>query len=201
MAPCIHWGIERLCYCFTLMCGGSDPIVSMRHFPRHHLVVSLTASGRAREFGFCDADGEASEWSTMSLETLVRMMKRALEETTSDWDKVLGWGLLWLLADAFGLLYLHESMLHNDASMFGVEGKDAIIDFKSKLLGNGSKDRPNYAIDSIHEIDVTNRVIVADFECLIEGYEGRGTDVPKFDADMKIVRVEAMRHSVSYFKD
>jgi len=196
-------GIERLCYCFTLMCGGSDPIVSMRHFPRRHLVVSLTASGRAHEFAFCDADGgeeSAGEWSAMSLEALVTEMKRKLEETTSDEDKVLGWGLLWLLADTFGLLSLHESMLHKDASMFGVEGKDAVLDFKSKFLGGGSKDNPNYTIDTVHEIDVTNRVIVADFKCLIEGYEGRGTDIPKFDPDMKIFRVDALRHSVSYFK-
>ena len=112
---------------------------------------------------------------------------------------MLVWGLLWLLADAFGMLSLHESMLRHDASMFGVEGKDAIIDFKSGLLGSGSKDKPNYTIDSVHEIDVTNRIIVADFECLIEGYEGRGTDIPKFDSDMKIVGVEALRHSVAYF--
>lgn len=38
------------------------------------------------------------------------------------------------------------------------------------------------------------RVIVSDFECLIKGKEGHGTEVMKFDEDWKVIRVDAIRH-------
>ena len=50
-------------------------------------------------------------------------------------------------------------------------------------------------MDAILDVDLANRVVVASFECLIPGKEGRGTDVMQFDEEMKVSGVAAVRHT------
>ena len=117
---------------------------------------------------------------------------------------LLGYGLLYLLADVYGIYELHEELTHDDATMFGRTGKDDIMEFKKSYLPSSyasSSSRsslvvPNYYIDSIHEIDVLNYCVVANFVCYIPGKEGKGTDVAKFDPSTtwKVLNVEAIRH-------
>ena len=38
-------------------------------------------------------------------------------------------------------------------------------------------------------------VVVASFECLIPGKEGRGTDVMQFNEELQVTGVQAIRHS------
>lgn len=127
----------------------------------------------------------------LSTSTLIAQIQRACKHS-SDSRKLLGYGLIWLISDIYGLAQIWEDMLHDNAKMFGCEGKANIIDFKKGLLAD-NKTR-NYRIDAIHQIDVSKRVVVFDFECLMEGKEGRGTEVMKFDNDWKVIRVDAIRH-------
>ncbi len=101
-------------------------------------------------------------------------------------------GLLWLHADAYGLHDIHASLIHPNATMFGFQGSEAILNFKRDLLRS---DTLNYEILSIHQVDAENRAIVVDFQCWIPGKEGRGTDVMKFSNDWRVIEVEAIRHS------
>ena len=46
-----------------------------------------------------------------------------------------------------------------------------------------------------HNIEIPHlQVVVASFECLIPGREGRGTDVMQFDEDLRVTGVAAVRH-------
>lgn len=119
------------------------------------------------------------------------------KEPTSLNKSLLGRGLLWLLADCFALYTLHERLCAKDATFFGAKGYDDCMKFKRNFL---RVDLDNYDVDAIHEIDTSNNVIVAGFECLIPGKEGRGTDVAQFkteDGELKVCRVEAIRHAGS----
>ena len=62
-------------------------------------------------------------------------------------------------------------------------------------MSGGGTQPLNYNVDAIHEFDAANRVLVAGFDCLLVGKEGRGTDIIKFDADAKVCEVAAIRHT------
>lgn len=129
---------------------------------------------------------------------------------TIDDDKVatflLGQALRFLHADVHGDASVYTEMLAENASMFGAKGRANVVKFKRAWLRDCSSsssagaDRNvplatlNYDVDAVHHVDVENRVVVANFRCLLPGREGLGTDVLKFDSDFKILRVEALRH-------
>lgn len=113
------------------------------------------------------------------------------DPTISPNDKLLGLGIVWLLADVYALFAVHERLLSPEAEMFGAKGSEEVMQFKKNFL---RIDVVNYDVDAVHRVDVANRSVVANFECLIPGREGTGTDVVKFSDDWKVVRVEAIRH-------
>ena len=100
-------------------------------------------------------------------------------------------------------------MLHpKTCCMFGYTGKESILRFKRDLLmitsasrrhrrccHNPNPNPPNYEIDAIHYVNIKNPAVVTEFNCLILGKEGRGTDIMKFHKDhWYVVPVEAIRH-------
>jgi len=115
---------------------------------------------------------------------------------------LLGYGLLWSFADVYGLDEIHQQLLHPNANMLGYTGKSDIIEMKKNNFSTVSK---NYSVDSIHQVDCKNLVVVADFDCTILGKAGRGTDVIKFsdfegndDPDTKlswkVLEIQTIRH-------
>lgn len=193
-------GIICLCYYFCIL--EEEGLVSIRYFPETHLVMAVTSTGRVIQC--CPHENLAQKEAlySMTLEKLIEQMKMILrgntEQYVSERRALLGYGLLWLLADVYGLQEIWEEMLHPDAEMFGYSGKESILRSKEDLLGVAERKSPNYRINAIHEIDAKNRAVVANFECLLEGKEGLGTDIPKFDQDWKVIRVEALRHGVPF---
>ena len=134
---------------------------------------------------------------------------------------LLGYGLLYLLADVYGIFELHEDLIHDiNATMFGYTGKKDIMTFKKSYLPSSTFHNstyslstssssssssllvvPNYYIDSIHEIDILNCCVVANFVCYIPGKEGKGIDVAKFEkSTWKVINVEAIRHGSVIFE-
>lgn len=112
-------------------------------------------------------------------------------EADSDALQLLGRGLQWLRADVYGDFEVTAGLVAPHARMFGVQGADAVVNFKRRWLT-----RPvNYNVDVIHEFDPVNRVLVAGFDCLIPGKEGRGTDVMRFSDAMLVSEVAAIRHA------
>ena len=204
--------------------GSYHDIVSMRLCKNNNsavAVIIICCSGKTKTISFGTSiqqqpkdnnfvgSGKATTTNqTNYIQSLVSSIKTKLENTDSkllhslsDNMKLLGYGLLFLLADVYGLYDLHEEMLHpHNVAMFGCTGKDSIMQFKRKALPC-SYNKPNYYIDCIHQIDTKNQCIVANFECLITGKQGIGTDVMKFskssdlNGDYKVIKVEAIRHS------
>eukprot|EP00980_Cylindrotheca_fusiformis_P014159 scaffold3719_cov104-Cylindrotheca_fusiformis.AAC.3 len=193
-------GIICLCYYFCIL--EEEALVSIRYFPETQLVMGVTYTGRVIQC--CPHENVAQKEGlfSMTLEMLIEKMRRILYGGTgqyvSERRALLGYSLLWLLADVYGLREIWEEMLHPEAEMFGFTGKEAILESKKYLLGVEKRKSPNYRINSIHEIDTKNRAVVAHFECLLEGKEGLGTDIPKFDEDWKVIRVEALRHGPAF---
>jgi len=115
---------------------------------------------------------------------------------------LLGYGLLWAFADVYGLDDIHKQLLHPNANMLGYSGKRDILEMKKE---NSSTISKNYSVDSIHQVDCQNLVVVADFDCTILGKEGRGTDVIKFSdfegnddpetkLSWKVLEIQTIRH-------
>jgi hypothetical protein len=121
------------------------------------------------------------ELQCLTLQKLIEQMKRILQGKTE-----------------LHLSEQRELLLHPNAEMFGFLGKESILKSNQDLVGVAEAKSPNYRINAIHDIDTLNRVVVANFECLLEGKEGLGTDIPKFDGDGKFIRVEALRHGVPF---
>lgn len=102
----------------------------------------------------------------------------------------LAFALRWLKADCEGDLAVHQQLVAPNAQMFGAVGATEVLAFKKSFL----KMEKNYEVDAILDVDLHNRVVVASFECLIPGREGRGTDVMQFDEDLHVTGVAAVRH-------
>jgi hypothetical protein len=104
--------------------------------------------------------------------------------------RLLRAALEWLRADVFRDFDTHRQMLHPDAEMFGARGADEVLAFKKRFLTQS----PAYEIPAV-TVDVKNRVVVAEFTCLIPGKEGKGTDIIAFDDDFRVRKVTAVRHA------
>lgn len=137
-------------------------------------------------------DGRVATWTPAGCEAVAEetMLRRALR---------------WLKADCEGDFAVHEALVAADAEMFGARGREEVLRFKRGFLRQGrnyeaSKGGRNRwkscEVDAILNVDEANRVVVASFECLIPGREGRGTDVMQFDEEMRVRGVAAVRHSL-----
>eukprot|EP00434_Breviolum_minutum_P045393 symbB.v1.2.040684.t1/scaffold7439.1/size11247/1 len=104
---------------------------------------------------------------------------------------MLGKALRWLKADCDGEISIHEKLIAKNACMFGAAGANEVLTFKKNFLTA----EKNYEVDAILDVDLPNRVVVASFECLIPGKEGRGTDVMQFNEELQVTGVQAIRHS------
>ena len=168
-----------------------DDLASIRYFASSELIVAVTPLGKVISLQLTD-EYKGDSWESTTPTELVECIRSSLNRDISDARKLLGYGLMWLMSDVYGFVEIWEEMLNPDAEMFGNVGKANILAFKSNMLLGNSTD--NYRIDAIHSIDVSSRVIVSDFECLIRGKEGRGTEVMKLDENWKLLRVDALRH-------
>ena len=105
------------------------------------------------------------------------------------------------IADAMADLTVHPKYMADDMKAFGLEGKQAILDFKAKFLGpQGALGLPAYKLAKPFEVDVNKRMVSLGFECLIQGYEGLGTDYVYFNDQNLIRDLVVVRHSGSYQK-
>ena len=69
-------------------------------------------------------------------------------------------------------------------------GTNNVLKFKTRWLTQPL----NYTVDAVHEVDLANLTVVVGFTSLLEGREGRGTDVIQFDHALKVCGVDAIRH-------
>lgn len=163
-----------------------EDIISIRYLAASGLVLVITDRGHLKKF--YTTESESTHFSKLILD-----IQSAVKDDITDTRKLLGYGLMWLIADVYGVSEIWDTMLHPSAAMFGIEGGSNIMAFKNGLLA-GDLSTNIYSIDAIHQIDLPNRVIVSDFNCLLKGKEGRGTEVMKFDENWKVIRIDAVRH-------
>ena len=103
------------------------------------------------------------------------------------------------IADAIVDLDFQPPHMANDIKAFGLQGKTAIYNHSKEfltpqlLLG-----KPAYKLSDPFRVDLNKRMVTLGFECLIEGFEGIGTDYVYFNDQNKIFDLVAVRHSGSY---
>lgn len=211
-------GVKSLCYVFMQVADSDyiNRIASMRSCPKSQAAIAITEDGDILKVNL-DMDKEEKldylghgldeGCETLSryykskhkndeiiafMRRIIGILQKDAEDGSNDGALLLGHGLMWLLADIYGIAEIHEEMLHERAHRFGYKTKKQILEFKANLL---STSLLNYNIDIIHQLDIPNRVIVADFECFLKGKEGRGTYVTKFHPETwKVIEVQTIRH-------
>ena len=95
---------------------------------------------------------------------------------------------------------LEDELLYLQKTRHTIQtGKEAILKHSAefltpqKLLG-----RPAYALSDPFVADPVKRMVTLGFECLIQGFEGKGTDYLHFDNDNKIYQLVAVRHTGTF---
>lgn len=206
-------GIKRLCQAYTAI--SKTNVVSMRSLPparpsSQHIVLVVYDDSEVDHISASDANSlcgintNTCLWKLSKEELgrkegqvhqdlLLKIGGRVQQIARASHSYLLGIALAWLYADVYALFSVHESMLEAGAEMFGALGVDMVMEFKRNFLTERSE---NYKVDAIHHVDVKNRAVVADFECLIPEKEGRGTDVVVFSQAWKVAKVQAIRHSL-----
>ena len=149
------------------------------------------------------ADGQVEKFNRENLAVTSAVPPQTLEACKDDeYDEstlglgersiqLLGRALVWLHADVYAEFDIMRELLAPDACMFGAEGADNAIKFKQKWLDPSAL---NYDITAIHQLDIENNVAVVDFDCMIPGHVGRGTDIVQFTRSLKVSGVDAIRH-------
>ena len=100
------------------------------------------------------------------------------------------------IADATADLSVHPQYMADDISAFGQTGKQAVLTFKEKFLGpQGKKGLPAYKLDEPFRVHIKKRMVSLGFECLIEGYQGFGTDYVYLNKNILIRCIDVERHS------
>ena len=121
-----------------------------------------------------------------------------LQESTSSLD-LLSVAVPYSISDAIVDLSFQPQHMTSDMKAFGLVGKEAILAHSEEFLGpQGRLGKPAYALQDPFIVDVTKRMVTLGFECLIEGFEGKGTDYVYFDQNHKILELVAVRHTGSF---
>lgn len=99
------------------------------------------------------------------------------------------------VADATTDFDVHPKYAADDIEAFGLKGKEKVLKFLQEELGPWSKTgKPAYRLDFPFRVDFANRKVTLGFECLIDGYSGRGTDHVYFNDQGLIRKIDAIRH-------
>lgn len=99
------------------------------------------------------------------------------------------------IADATCDLGYHRPHMAEDIEAFGLKGADEIEAFFMKEMKHQNElGLPAYKIEWPFEACLEESKVTLDFECVIQGYEGRGTDNVFVNSDKRIKKINAVRH-------
>ena len=99
------------------------------------------------------------------------------------------------IADAICDLGYHRPHMAEDIEAFGLKGADKIQAFLSQEMKHQQElGLPAYKIEWPFVACLQESKVTLDFECVIEGYEGRGTDNVFVNPDKLIRKIDAVRH-------
>ena len=99
------------------------------------------------------------------------------------------------IADATCNFSVHPGYMANDISAFGLKGKEAVLKFLANELGTQAQlGLPAYKLADPFQVHEKKKMVSLGFECLIEGYQGFGTDCVYLDDNNLIREIDARRH-------
>ena len=99
------------------------------------------------------------------------------------------------IADATCDLGYHRPHMAEDIEAFGLKGADKIEAFLLKEMKNQNElGLPAYKVEWPFEACLEESKVTLDFECVIQGYEGRGTDNVFVNSEKLITKIDAVRH-------
>lgn len=103
------------------------------------------------------------------------------------------------ISDAVVDLSFQPQHMTDDMKAFGLVGREAILKHSEEFLGSQrGLGMPAYALRDPFVVDAGKRMVTLGFECLIEGFEGKGTDYLHFNQNNKIYELVAVRHTGSF---
>lgn len=162
--------------------GGAVAALRARADPAVHVAVEYAAGGAMLgERIYLAADG--------SVLRRTQDQQQPAAAAAGSADLLLA-ALEWLRADVYCDFAAHEGMLSPNVEMSGAKGAAEVMAFKRKFLTA----TPAYDVPAVLSVDVDNNVVVAEFECLLPGKEGRGVEFIQFDENLRVRRVVAARH-------
>ena len=123
-------------------------------------------------------------------------IKQSLNITPLDLLKVV---IPFAIADVVCDTSFHPEFLAEDVESHGVKGKRQVLEFKAKFLEPQKLiGKPAYKLVDPFIVDLQERKVSFGYECLIEKYAGHGTEHIFLDEQLKIKKIQAIRHSGKY---
>ena len=123
-------------------------------------------------------------------------IQQSLNITPLDLLKVV---IPFAIADVVCDTSFHPEFLAEDVESHGVKGKRQVLEFKAKFLEPQKLiGKPAYKLVDPFIVDLQERKVSFGYECLIEKYAGHGTEHIFLDEQLKIKKIQAIRHSGKY---
>ena len=99
------------------------------------------------------------------------------------------------IADATCDVSYHRTHMAENMEAFGQKGAENVENFKNNWLKEyHSRGLAAYKLNDPFITDLAELKVTLGFECLIQGYEGKGTDYVYINSDRLLTKIVAIRH-------
>ena len=101
------------------------------------------------------------------------------------------------IADATCDISYHRSHMAENIQAFGQKGADNVQKFKSNYLKEyQTRHLAAYKLEEPFVTDLNELKVTLGFECLIQGHEGKGTEIVYLSSDKLVTKIVAVRSNV-----
>jgi len=99
------------------------------------------------------------------------------------------------IADATCDISYHRSHMAENIEAFGLKGADNVAAFiLNELNEYHTKNLAAYKLEEPFVTNLNELKVTLGFECIVRGYEGRGTDNVYVNSDRLLTKIDAIRH-------
>lgn len=99
------------------------------------------------------------------------------------------------IADATCDISYHRSHMAENIEAFGLKGADNVAAFiLNELNEYHMKNLAAYKLEEPFVTNLNELKVTLGFECIVRGYEGRGTDNVYVNSDRLLTKIDAIRH-------
>ena len=99
------------------------------------------------------------------------------------------------IADATCDISYHRSHMAENIEAFGLKGADSVSSFiLNELKEYHMKNLAAYKLEEPFVTNLNELKVTLGFECIVQGYEGKGTDNVYINSDRLLTKIDAIRH-------